>query len=108
MDFVDLIAKKLAEHLADTKENMDSNFFMSLRPGNNMVMIICMTYEIYCYIGHTVLINVFLILQDPMKLFSDILSSCLRDKFQNKFPEVSKFKSIKSSTVALCIEKISK
>ncbi|KAG5242640.1 kinesin [Salix suchowensis] len=56
----DLIAKKLAEHMADTKENMDSNFLMSLRPGNNM---------------------------DPMKLFSDILSSCLGDKLQNKFPE---------------------
>ncbi|KAJ6380903.1 hypothetical protein OIU77_029741 [Salix suchowensis] len=57
----DLIAKKLAEHMADTKENMDSNFLMSLRPGNNM---------------------------DPMKLFSDILSSCLGDKLQNKFPEL--------------------
>ncbi|KAJ6408270.1 hypothetical protein OIU84_011561 [Salix udensis] len=57
----DLIAKKLAEHMADTKENMDSNFLMSLRHGNNM---------------------------DPMKLFSDILSSCLGDKFQNKFPEL--------------------
>ena len=103
--------------MADTKENIDSNFLMSLRPGNNMVVIICMTYEIYCYIAHIALINEvdklfsevdkFLILQDPMKLFSDILSSCLGDKFQNKFPEVSLFKSIKSSTVALCIEKIS-
>ncbi|KAI9392122.1 hypothetical protein POPTR_006G048650v4 [Populus trichocarpa] len=57
----DLIAKKLAEHMADTKENMDSNFLMSLRTGNNM---------------------------DPMKLFSDILLSCLGDKLQNKFPEL--------------------
>ncbi|KAL9398343.1 hypothetical protein Peur_007304 [Populus x canadensis] len=57
----DLIAKKLAEHMADTKENMDNNFLMSLRTGNNM---------------------------DPMKLFSDILLSCLGDKLQNKFPEL--------------------
>ncbi|XP_011048086.1 PREDICTED: kinesin-4 [Populus euphratica] len=57
----DLIAKKLAEHMADSKENMDSNFLMSLRSGNNM---------------------------DPMKLFSDILLSCLRDKLHNKFPEL--------------------
>ncbi|KAJ6921821.1 kinesin-like protein KIN-14L [Populus alba x Populus x berolinensis] len=57
----DLIAKKLAEHMADTKENMDSNFLMSLRTGNNM---------------------------DPMKLFSDILLNCLGDKLHNKFPEL--------------------
>ncbi|KAJ6747508.1 KINESIN-LIKE PROTEIN KIN-14L [Salix koriyanagi] len=57
----DLIAKKLAEHMADTKENMDSNFLMSLRTGNNM---------------------------DPMKLFSDILSSCLGDKFTKQVPRV--------------------
>ncbi|CAK7342632.1 unnamed protein product [Dovyalis caffra] len=57
----DLIAKKLAEHMADTKENMDNNFLMSLRNCNNT---------------------------DPMKLFGDILLSCLGDKLQNKFPEL--------------------
>jgi hypothetical protein len=44
-------------------------------------------------------------LQDPMKLFSDILLSCLGDKLQNKFPEVSLFKSTQSSTVAPCMQK---
>lgn len=54
LDFTDLIAKKLAEHMADTKENMDSNFLMSLRTGNNMVMInlydVCnlLLYRAYC------------------------------------------------------------
>ncbi|KAI3471611.1 hypothetical protein Pfo_028261 [Paulownia fortunei] len=54
------IVKALAEHMVDTKENMDNNLFASYRSGS----------------------------VDSVNFFSKILSSCLEEQFRRKFPEM--------------------
>ncbi|XP_022873467.1 kinesin-like protein KIN-14L isoform X2 [Olea europaea var. sylvestris] len=57
--FEDVIFKALAEHMVDSKENMDSNILASFHSGN----------------------------VDSVKLLTNIFSSCLEEKFQRKLPE---------------------
>ncbi|KAI8028762.1 Kinesin-like protein KIN-14L [Camellia lanceoleosa] len=59
----DLIAKAIVECMIDGKENIDNNLIAPFRNGN----------------------------LDPGKLFGNIMSTCLEEQLQNKFPE---FKSI--------------
>ncbi|KAL0404898.1 UNVERIFIED_CONTAM: Kinesin-like protein KIN-14L [Sesamum radiatum] len=56
----DTIVKALAEHMVDTKENIDNNLVASYRRGS----------------------------VDSVKFFSKILSSCLEEQFQRTFPEM--------------------
>ncbi|KAJ4847412.1 hypothetical protein Tsubulata_016686 [Turnera subulata] len=63
----ELIVKRLAEHMVDSKENIDEKLLMSFRIGNT----------------------------DPVKLFSRVMSSCLENKLQSKIPELkSMFKDV--------------
>ncbi|KAK9671091.1 hypothetical protein RND81_12G006300 [Saponaria officinalis] len=55
------IVKALSEHMVESKENMNSNFVTSLQTGN----------------------------QDPVQIFSDILSRRLEEKLRNKFPALN-------------------
>ncbi|KAL7169048.1 hypothetical protein ACSBR2_034139 [Camellia fascicularis] len=59
----DLIAKAIVDCMIDGKENIDNNLIAPFRNGN----------------------------LDPGKLFGNIMSTCLEEQLQNKFPE---FKSI--------------
>ncbi|KAL6505956.1 hypothetical protein OROHE_022675 [Orobanche hederae] len=54
------IVKTLAQHMVDTKENMDNGIVSSYRSGNG----------------------------DSMRFFSKILSSCLEEQFRGTFPEM--------------------
>ncbi|GMP86708.1 hypothetical protein CsSME_00039388 [Camellia sinensis var. sinensis] len=54
----DLIAKAIVECMIDKKENIDNNLIASFRSGN----------------------------LDPGKLFGNIMSTCLEEQLQNKFP----------------------
>ncbi|KAL0453120.1 UNVERIFIED_CONTAM: Kinesin-like protein KIN-14L [Sesamum latifolium] len=56
----DTIVKALAEHMVDTKENIDNNLVASYRRGS----------------------------VDSVKFFSKILSSCLEEQFRRTFPEM--------------------
>ncbi|THF97237.1 hypothetical protein TEA_008147 [Camellia sinensis var. sinensis] len=56
----DLIAKPIVECMIDKKENIDNNLIASFRSGN----------------------------LDPGKLFGNIMSTCLEEQLQNKFPEL--------------------
>ncbi|GMP86766.1 hypothetical protein CsSME_00039424 [Camellia sinensis var. sinensis] len=56
----DLIAKAIVECMIDKKENIDNNLIASFRSGN----------------------------LDPGKLFGNIMSTCLEEQLQNKFPEL--------------------
>ncbi|KAF5961413.1 hypothetical protein HYC85_002622 [Camellia sinensis] len=56
----DLIAKAIVECMIDRKENIDNNLIASFRSGN----------------------------LDPGKLFGNIMSTCLEEQLQNKFPEL--------------------
>ncbi|KAK4435150.1 hypothetical protein Salat_0678300 [Sesamum alatum] len=56
----DIIVKALAEHMVDTKENIDNNLVASYRRGS----------------------------VDSVKFFSNILSSCLEEQFRRTLPEV--------------------
>ncbi|KAJ7972201.1 Kinesin-like protein, partial [Quillaja saponaria] len=56
---VESIVKLLADSMVDSKENIDGNLLSSLRNGH----------------------------VDPIKLFSGIMSSCLEEQLQKKFPE---------------------
>ncbi|KAK4485438.1 hypothetical protein RD792_008078 [Penstemon davidsonii] len=56
----DTIVKALAEHMIDSKENMDTNLFASYRSGN----------------------------VDSVKFFRKILSNCLEEQLQKTFPEM--------------------
>ncbi|KAK4412935.1 Kinesin-like protein KIN-14L [Sesamum alatum] len=56
----DTIVKALAEHMVDTKENIDNNSVASYRRGS----------------------------VDSVKFFSKILSSCLEEQFRRTFPEM--------------------
>ncbi|KAF8396181.1 hypothetical protein HHK36_017794 [Tetracentron sinense] len=58
----DALIRALTECLVDTKENIDENLLASFHHGN----------------------------QDPVKLFSKIMSSCLEEQQLNKFPECCK------------------
>ncbi|GMP86762.1 hypothetical protein CsSME_00039424 [Camellia sinensis var. sinensis] len=55
-----LIAKAIVECMIDKKENIDNNLIASFRSGN----------------------------LDPGKLFGNIMSTCLEEQLQNKFPEL--------------------
>ncbi|KAK6124718.1 hypothetical protein DH2020_041542 [Rehmannia glutinosa] len=57
----DTIVKALAEHMVDTKENMDNNLVASYHSGS----------------------------ADSLNFFSKILSSCLEEQFRRTFPELS-------------------
>ncbi|CAO2831700.1 unnamed protein product [Amaranthus hypochondriacus] len=54
----DSIVKSLANHLAESKENINANFLCSLQYGS----------------------------QDQVQIFSEILSRCLKEKLEDKFP----------------------
>ncbi|THF97232.1 hypothetical protein TEA_008142 [Camellia sinensis var. sinensis] len=56
----DLIAKAIVECMIDKKENIDNNLIASFRSGN----------------------------LDPGKLFGNIMSTCLEEQLQNKFPKL--------------------
>ncbi|KAJ9181061.1 hypothetical protein P3X46_009232 [Hevea brasiliensis] len=70
----DLIAKLLAEHMADAKENINDTILMSFHTGNT----------------------------DTEKLVRRIMASCLEDKIQNNFPELkSMFKIFLKEKIGL-------